>query len=37
MTLTRAQHLYRIAPPGQRAYRLRQLQALVHEAMRRKK
>jgi hypothetical protein len=31
--LTRAQHLYKIASPGQRAYRLRQLQALVHAAM----
>jgi hypothetical protein len=31
--LTRAQHLYKIAEPGQRAYRLRQLQALVHEAL----
>jgi hypothetical protein len=37
MTLTRAQQLYRIASPGERAYRLRQLQALVHAAMRRKK
>jgi len=35
MSLTRAQHLYKIAEPGQRAYRLRQLQALVHEAMKR--
>jgi hypothetical protein len=31
--LTRAQHLYKIAEPGQRAYRLRQLQALVHAAL----
>jgi hypothetical protein len=33
MTLTRAQHLYKIASPGQRVYRLRQLQALVHAAL----